>query len=126
MAVIPSLAVMAGLTLLFNPGAQPEGAVIDTTPMQPFAIRLQRAWRRFIKRGSTPVRRIQRVWKGFSVRGNLPWKWVDTPLGQNVALSDTRFAVSDARRGYQRYQRGRRDDSLLAYYMRSRVMQRLN
>ena len=120
MAVIPSLAVMAGLALLYNPEAQPEGTEIDYTPMRPFAVRLQRAWRRTIKRGLTPARRIQRVWKGFSVRGNLPWKWIDTPTGTRDALRNTRSAVSLRRLDYLNYQRARGPLGLVDLFMRMR------
>ena len=129
MAVIPSLAVMAGLTLLFNPEAQPEGTEIDYTPMRPFAVRLQRAWRRFAKRGLTPVRRIQRVWKGFSVRGNLPLRWIPSVVpGYTTyvpALRNTRRAVELRRLDYLNYQRTRGPLGLVMLWARERAA-RLN
>ena len=120
MAVIPSLAVMAGLTLLYNPEAQPEGTEIDYTPMRPFAVRLQRAWKRTINRGLTPVRRIQRVWQGFRVRGNLPGKWIITDTGTRDAMRNTRYAVSYARTDYANYQHHRTGLGLIDAWARSR------
>ena len=45
MALIPTLATMAALTLLSNPALQPESVSINYTPFARFATRIQRAFR---------------------------------------------------------------------------------
>ena len=49
MAVVPALATMAALTLLQNPGAQPEGVSVDYSPFAGPARRIQRAIRRLLE-----------------------------------------------------------------------------
>jgi len=93
MAVIPSLAVMAGLTLLFNPGAQPEGTEIDYTPMRPFAVRLQRAWRR-----TRAGKLIGRVLRGHMVRRIAP-RWPDV-LGWRPRFNQRQVRFLEARNDY--------------------------
>ena len=57
MAVIPSLATMAGLTLLYNT----EGAEITTIGLRKFAVRIQRALRRRRKAATTIARELRRL-----------------------------------------------------------------
>ena len=49
MAVVPTLAAMAALTLFQHPEAQPEDVSVDYSPFSAPATAVQRAWRSLIR-----------------------------------------------------------------------------
>ena len=67
MAVVPSLAAMAALTLFRNPHMQPEGYSVDYSAYSAPATMIQRSWRRrgVLHRAAT---RINALLRAFSVR----------------------------------------------------------
>lgn len=67
MAVVPSLAAMAALTLFQNPHMQPEGTTVDYSDWRSPATVIQRSWRRrgVLHRAAT---RINALLRAFSVR----------------------------------------------------------
>ena len=67
MAVVPSLAAMAALTLFQNPHTQPEGTTVDYSDWRSPATVIQRSWRRrgVLHRAAT---RINALLRAFSVR----------------------------------------------------------
>ena len=67
MAVVPSLAAMAALTLFQNPHTQPEGYSVDYSDWRSPATVIQRSWRRrgVLHRAAT---RINALLRAFSVR----------------------------------------------------------
>ena len=67
MAVVPSLAAMAALTLFQNPHTQPEGTTVGYSDWRSPATVIQRSWRRrgVLHRAAT---RINALLRAFSVR----------------------------------------------------------
>ena len=72
MALIPTLATMAALTLLSNPAFQPESVSINYTPFARFATRIQRAFRNAIG-----YRRYRRRVRRSILQQDIysPWDW---------------------------------------------------
>ena len=99
MAVVPSLAAMAALTLFQNPHTQPEGTTVDYSDWRSPATVIQRSWRRrgVLHRAAT---RINALLRAFSVRCFI--------MGINPRNNLRAFGVRDLRVNTNNLRGGRR------------------
>ena len=78
MAVVPTLAAMAALTLFQHPEAQPEDVSVDYSAFSAPAITIQRFVRGIISRVRTLIPRSRRIqmdypWDSYAHRGRRYW-----------------------------------------------------
>ena len=94
MAVVPSLAAMAALTLFQNPHTQPEGYSVDYSDYSAPATVIQRSWRRrgVLHRAATRINALLRAFYvrcyivGIDARINPRRTYQLRPFGERVGL----------------------------------------
>jgi hypothetical protein len=119
MAVVPSLAAMAALTLFQNPHTQPEGYSVDYSDWRSPATVIQRSWRRrgVLHRAATRINALLRAFSvrcfivGINARNNLRgfgMRDLRGYHGERITLTDNLMNANSLRggRGYLGRRRG--------------------